>query len=659
MSGVLVSGLWYWPDPDALNDFPDPMGIEDEWHSWPGTMESGPSVHAEIFSREYIQNSWDSIQTKMGKLGDGSDAAPQLHFRFVELSGKSADSFSKNFGLTDHISRLAYMKANSPNQFQDNRLGDSPFVSGDLSHIRLLIAVEHVGNGMPGRWTTLGMKEVPPSLLKYALVQSSTGKEAGSSSGGSWGHGKRAIAAASSIRVLGTYTCHPFEPGDDPGVTRRFLGTTYWRRHESENRVHRGLGLAGTLSQDDSGKGGQWSSFEPFTNESADAFVSELQVPGLNIRDVANVDDHGSTYFFLEPSFTAAELAWAIERNWWPLLIDRKLPITVTDFDGSEIPINPSGRQELIPFTRAFEVARKSVLPKDEYEQTSELKAKSRNVGPLAVAADLSQEGWSYEVVEGGTNLDIIALVRNDMVIAYQQFPLKNPSKVPPFIRGVLIVDRESPASVSLKMTEGHLHNAWRTDKSSVGDSQNAEFAKSVLEKVNEKVREFRSKIRPKTEKGSVDIRTFREIFGAGKGGVTPTGEPGKNKVQRDFTIQGLAHSVVDYDATDPTRLWLRSTAQIGVRKNHDKEAIPARISLGWAVLEDSPVREDELLGEILENPSEFVRQGNFLFGTLTKTPVTFTWTSKLFVSDWQVVPDPQVKSLAELGEGVESGATS
>jgi hypothetical protein len=115
----------------------------------------------------------------------------------------------------------------------------------------------------------------------------------------------------------------------------------------------------------------------------------------------------------------------------------------------------------------------------------------------------------------------------------------------------------------------------------------------------------------------------------------------------------------VDYDATDPTRLWLRSTAQIGVRKNHDKEAIPARISLGWAVLEDSPVREDELLGEILENPSEFVRQGNFLFGTLTKTPVTFTWTSKLFVSDWQVVPDPQVKSLAELGEGVESGATS
>ena len=55
------------------------------------------------------------------------------------------------------------------------------------------------------------------------------------------------------------------------------------------------------------------------------------------------------------------------------------------------------------------------------------------------MTSDAREDGWSYEAPE--TNASLVALVRNDMVIAYQHFPLKQRSKVP-FVRGVFLVDR-------------------------------------------------------------------------------------------------------------------------------------------------------------------------------------------------------------------------
>jgi len=107
-----MNSLWYWPTQGDINDIPDPLGIEDQWFPWAGTMEEGPPVFAEIFAREYIQNSWDSIQQKSEALGNkkgGTRAAASISFHFEELKGKAATRFAKNFGLFDHVERLKIM----------------------------------------------------------------------------------------------------------------------------------------------------------------------------------------------------------------------------------------------------------------------------------------------------------------------------------------------------------------------------------------------------------------------------------------------------------------------------------------------------------------------------------------------------------------------
>lgn len=53
-------------------------------------------------------------------------------------------------------------------------------------------------------------------------------------SGGSYGYGKAGLITASATRTVLAYTCFR-EQADDPGVTRRLLGMTYWGQHEVVN----------------------------------------------------------------------------------------------------------------------------------------------------------------------------------------------------------------------------------------------------------------------------------------------------------------------------------------------------------------------------------------------------------------------------------------
>jgi len=653
-----MTELWYWPDPDSLNDFPDPLGIEDEWHEWRGTMADGPSVFAEIFSREYIQNSWDSIQLKTEHLNGQNQPMPKISFSFIELEGAEAKHFATNFGLFDHVKRLQFLAKKFPDQLKDNRLGGTLIEGGDLTKIKVLVANELVGDGMSGKWSTNGALDITPSRLKLALVQSATGKS-GTGTGGSWGQGKKAIAAASKSRVMGVYTCHPEADGDDPGVTRRFLGVTYWRQHNSSKLRHRGLGLIGDLAQVDSEANRRWSTFEPFTNERADNFVSELELPGFEPRDPNNVTDHGTSYFFVEPAFTPEDLVSAIERNWWPLLMSHRVEIEVTNYEGISLPIQPKTRKELQPFIKAYDVGTGVDATDAKTELTLEIKADEIRVGKLALVSDPRPEGWSFETPESGGNADLVALVRNDMVIAYQHFPLMRPGKPPPYVRGALVVERASAANEKLKMTEGHLHNSWKQDVASVGDKDAASLATKVLKQVNESVNSLRARIKPDMDVRDVRLRPFQKIF---KDKGTTVGRSGpiigrKEPVFRRFVIQGLSRSIVDYNKDNPTELRITSTAKIGVKPDDREESINATIDLGWAVREEAGHARDDSLLDIssIGMPDGFTQHGNVLTGTLSKTPVEFTWSSLYFTDDWTVVPDPQVRETPKETDDLES----
>lgn len=641
-----MSQLWYWPDPDSLNDYPDPLGVEDEWHQWLGTMEAGPSVFAEIFSREFVQNAWDSIQAKARKL-DGAGPKPRVDFSFVELSGDDAETFARNFGLKEHVARLAYLRKNKPEQLKDNRLGDSPFVMGDLSTIRVLVANEWVGDGMSGKWITKGDLKLEPSRMKYALVQSATGKS-GSSTGGSWGHGKKAIAAASAVRILGAYTCHPYAQGDDEGVTRRFLGVTYWRQHESATKRHRGLGLCGSLEQ--GGLDTDYGSLAPLKNDVADGFVRELGLDDLKVRDPESVRDHGTSYLFIEPQFGPEELASAMERNWWPLLLSMGLEIEVLGYDGASVPIQPKARKELLPFIKAWDVARAVDATDEKKEARVQISTSGKDVGALAVVSDPTPEGWSYEPGPGGTNVDLVALIRNDMVIAYQHFPPKRPNKPAPYVRGALVVAQQSDANEMLKMTEGHLHNSWKTE--SVGDRQAEQLAEDVLKQVNNQVKALRKKIRPEAEAVDIPIRPFRKIFNQ-KGtsvGAAKDGTGTHDGVQRDFVIRDTSRSSPQFNVKRPTELKIGGTTRIALRPDHKLDEMDVCIDLGWAVYEERGAKRDESLTDSasVSVPPGFSLKDGILQGKLTKEFIELSWKSLDFPDDWRVVPDPKVEPVVK-----------
>ena len=626
-----------------LNDFPDPLGIEDQWSQWFGTMGNGPPTSAEIFSREYIQNSWDSIQRKATTLGEEGTRA-SISFHFVQLEGADARHFFEHFGLSDHKQRLASME---DTERKGNRLDKTFLECEQVEDIRLLVAVESLAEGMAGKWDSGDLKEFPLSKMRIALLQSVTDKDDAGGTGGSWGEGKKAIAAASRLRILGTYTCHPQDLSHDPGITRRFMGITYWRQHTGPTHRHRGLGLLGSLA----GAGVENSrlrGFEPLTNNLADAFVEELGVPNFSVRDPTKIEDHGTSYLIVDPAFSAQDLASAIARNWWPLLETHQVEIRVADFNGEPVPIEPRAIPELSPFIRAFDITRGTAASNEGSDLQTTVRHGAINVGALAIVSDVTENGWSYEELANG-NADLIALIRNDMVIAYERFPRQQIRK-PPYVRGALVVTREGDASEMLKMTEGHLHNSWKTDPQDVGNAENAKLAEAVLGDLATRVRELRRKISTTEITADFRLRAFQTIF-SGKG--PSRGSTSKQKVpaqRRDYEIKHASKATREYASDNPASLRVTCSATIAIRADHEATHLRVEIDLGWKVLEEAAAIRDETLQDpdVIQAPEGFKQDSdrpNVYEGTLTKEPVNFSWRSRFFPDDWAVAPDPQVRS--------------
>jgi hypothetical protein len=633
---------WYWPGPSEVNDIPDPLRIEEKWTPWPGTMEDGPSVFAEIFSREYIQNSWDSIQAKRLTLSkDQSDVKPSLEFRFVELAGDAAKAFAETFGLTDHAARLSEMDEATRNSSRLGAAGEL-LAKEDFSAIRILVASERLAEGMAGRWDADDRVSTPQSKLRNALVQSVSGKEHQGGTGGSWGEGKKAVAAASRLRTLAAYTCHKAED-NDPDVTRRLLGVTYWRTHEWDGLRQRGLGVLGNPVSESE----KYAEFEPLANDDADQFIDALNVPHFNARDPHEVTDHGTTYIFIEPSFSPEELASAIARNWWPLIETQKLEISVHGYDDNPLSIETRANPVLFPFIKAFDIAMGIDKAEPKVELREEISVHGEAAGVVAIISDISQDGWSYDQPDNG-NANLIALIRNDMVIAYRPFPLKQRPPAP-YVRGTFVVEVDGDSSRILKMTEGHLHNEWVTDAEQVGDEGNANFAKRVLDSLNEQAKKLRNQIKKSDNTGDVRIRAFEQVF-AGKGpSLGSSGGPkGEPTGERDFSIQGLSHALKEFDPDDPTRLRFTATARLALKESQPADSLGVSVALGWKVREENGYAVDEALAnpKSIALPAGFKLRDGVAVGELTHEPVEFCWTSAFFSSDWQVTPSPVVSKL-------------
>jgi hypothetical protein len=643
---------WFWPNADQLNDYPDPVGFDAEWTDWVADLADGPPVVAEIFAREYIQNSVDAIRTQKELIAELGIALGSkklgINFRFIELKGKHLERFAKESGLGDLRDRYRKM---SEDEKVTARLNMSDWLDSPAQPetLRLLVCEEIGGVGMFGHWWTQGDVNKDDSRLKLALIQ--TQSEKGSKvSGGSWGHGKKAIANASKCRALFAYTCfieRSKASENDAGVTRRLTGVAYWKKHVDRNLNVRcqGLGIFGSLRNPGSN---EWAdNFMPLDDKSADDCISQFGVADIAVRSSKQAEQCGTTYVIVEPAFTPKDLVQSIERNWWPLICKDEISISVTDTKGDNVEIAPQSQTPLAPFLQAYELLNSSKAP-GEYELVKDVEVShgSKNKlasGTIALTSDTGLNGWSYSEQEDAASL--VCLVRGDMVIAYQPSPPKRWQL--PFVRGVFVVDSETnkESAQILRLAEPHLHNSWQTQDQNIVSPEDRKYADEIMRQIHRHVKDLRTIIKGVRRPVNTQFRAFSNIFKSGKAGIAKKPKPKQNRL---FSIQ-YPNGTKRVSGSSVDTLALSTECLVSLRdtpKNPAPNQLRIQVKLWWSVQEEGLKNDPGLLDTARDVvPKGFSSVGAGIYeGVINRDEgLTFKWHSQEFSIDWSVAPTPIV----------------
>jgi len=627
---------WFWElrgDGEWLP--PEISSIGEGWTNWEGPLSESPSRGAEIFAREVIQNFVDAARD--GITDTHGEITPTLTFRFLRITGTDAMALAGKLGLQEHADRFKGMSEDDRNLL---RIGASKVLAGNFGTIELLVVSESGTSGMYGPWQ---MDDQAGVVRKMRSALMSTVGDRTTQGLGAYGEGKRAVIAASVPRTILAYTC--FKSREETGdVDRRFLGATYWRVHNEADRRATGLALLGqaTNPADRSLRGRP----VPLDNADADAVLQDLGIPFFTPRSSGDVAELGTSQVFIEPSVSPSDIAWAIERNWWPLLEDGNAHFEVFDYEGNEIEIAPDRRRELQPFISAYRTLRGTNPPRrsetmQELSESMESRVLRAALGKLCLVADTGDAGWSWEDRE--TNRTLVALIRNGMIIEYETFP-RHRADPPPFIRGVFVVDSatEPEAEKHLRLVEPPLHNFWHTDKSRSPES--AEVAEEVYIELTKKVREFKRRFREVLPPNDNQFQIFGEVFNV-PDQVVATKPPGPAVNPPPPTKDPWENQSVEaqLEVVDVEGGLIRAAASRALSLKDDflLDNFPVVIRVGWEVLEDGGrwAVSHDLDCEVNAKTSLLRREGDAFVGQLVKEPFVVEWKSNPYSSLWTVRP--------------------
>jgi len=492
---------WIWAVDDPLHD-----GIagdiaklfKAENFDKPGVLaENAPSNEAALFAREAIQNSWDAAREWKNICNKNKEKIHDfsIHFKFEEI--KPGDRLSKVFalGLNEHSRCLEAEKARVKKQ-PDLGLANTDLLTDVLANnrpLRLLTVTEHAGLGMPGRFDD-GDSRMMKALLRVGEANTFVG------AGGAFVFGKAGLIAASATRIVFAYSAFK-EVSTEQGVSRRLLGVTYWKSHKRGTHKLSGWARFGsevtTRQIADDGSETIFRSARPFVNEEADEVAQKL---GLDVRDVNNPTQTGTTFLLVDPTITASDLKIAIERYWWPAMLDQNsgLKVEIIDYDGkNKSPEVPENDPDIKPFIEAFNIARsinKLTNPNHGRYDLGGHKTQQDSVNyKLGVVGLVAEpEKWSFpEANDGVEHKSMIALIRGpQMIVNYRTF-----SGIGiPHVRGLFIAD-ESIDDL-LRQTEDSAHTKW-DEETKTDHPSSPIIAREVKKRLREQLNEFRKKFAP------------------------------------------------------------------------------------------------------------------------------------------------------------------
>ena len=551
----------------------------------PGVLGvNAPAPESALLMREVVQNSWDAALESREEFPDPVAPPFEVCFTFKSYTNQQRSEFVDHLGLQELSERASAAGDRRTLGLTDD---DCLLHLDDEDELRVLEISEQAGGGMHGPWRGNESK-LWMALCSIGITTDVTER------GGSYGYGKAGLIRGSQVRLVIAYTCFR-ERDDDPGVTRRLLGMTYWDGHRINGTSYTGSARFGVGDSDDTAN--------PLENENADRLAEQL---GLDVRDPTVPADLGTTLLLVEPTVNARDLVTAAERYWWPALQESALHfhLLVVDEGGETHYPRPKSNPDLRPFIDAYEAA---TTPQDN--RRIEVRQRHiRSIGdypnPGMLGMRAEKAGWSYpahvEADDDVNHRSLIALVRKPrMVIEYYEA-----GQAQPFIRGTFVAD--DSINEPLRRTEPKAHDSWQT-VSAAGDvpESYAALARGLLRSIRRHVDLFRKDLSP-TPRPAEHLhlpefdRVMRSLLGGGGSGKRP---PPAEK--RPFSISpGGTLEVVAGGS-----LRLTGTAAVEFSEHHavsSEEGDEIEVRVSYRFMEDDrPSDNAELL---VEPPAGFTR---------------------------------------------------
>jgi hypothetical protein len=627
---------WVW-EQRGEGEFNPPQiaTFVDGWTKWRGTLATDIPAVSEVFVRELVQNFMDAARDATHASGQ----KPKLTFTFHKFSGTDAERVSSHLDLESLKNRFSSFDEHKKLEV---RLHEGLTLTGKASNeLPVLVVSESGTTGMYGQWDRTNKPGVP-TKMRDALLSIARGT-AGRGLG-AFGEGKKAVIGVSVPRCLFAYSRFAANTNEQ-GVSRRFMGGTYWQDHEFGDATYSGFAMVGAPLREGANRP------RPLEDIEADAAVESMDIGGFEVR---GQNELGTTYMFVEPKITPAHVAESLARNWWPVIVKGLAEFEVIDETGASIEIKFP--DEIKPFVQAFEAKEdrkvewgsENASPGDLATLVRELKFTDNTpLGTLKLAVDFTPTtGWSR--VEPETNYSVVALVREGMLVSYQHFP-RSKRHTPPFVRGVFFVDRVShPVSEEkLRIVETPLHNKWQESNQSL-DVLSMKYANEVYKQVGDLVETFREEQMKDEVRREIDLEMFSEGLSVtgGKKVVTPPPPPPLESTP--WSMLNVSGRVEDLGAGFRKAISTR-TLQLSPQWADEHEV---EVVLGWEVLEDGAKwveASDKLFSEIFSTDESFVPvsgKARTFRGVITSTPKVFVWESNGYKDLWTLRPYMKVNSV-------------